>query len=125
MADFRELALPDHVTGRLFLHSMPGVKEPLADAWAEVKRLGIGRIIGLAPDEQIVEYSPEYFAAIVGETLACPLTRFPSPTSECPTTRRPFGGWHAKPPTPCAAARSCSCTASAGGAAAAPSPRQC
>jgi atypical dual specificity phosphatase len=74
---FREVALPDGVQGRLFLHSMPGLNEPLADAWVEVRRLGVNTIVCLAPLDEIREKSPNYAAAIETTTVPCDIRRLP------------------------------------------------
>lgn len=77
MIRFRGVHLPSAVSGRMWLHSMPGRNEPLGEAWAEVQRLGISRIVCLAPLDEIREKSPEYAKAIEGRELPCDVRRMP------------------------------------------------
>ena len=78
---FRELGLPAGVSGSLFLHSMPGRNEPLEDAVAEIRRLGISRIVSLAPLSEIRVKSAAYAQAIEASTL-------PAVLSSCPISDR-------------------------------------
>lgn len=66
---FREVKLPSGVSGRLFLHSMPGRREPYAKACAEAQRLEIARVVCLAPTDEIEKKSAEYAAAIAASRL--------------------------------------------------------
>ena len=77
MTGFRGVHLPSAVSGRMWLHSMPGRNEPLGEAWAEVQRLGISCIVCLAPLDEIREKSPEYAKAIEGRELPCDVRRMP------------------------------------------------
>jgi hypothetical protein len=61
---FREVKLPVSVTGKLYLHSMPGRYEPLAASWSEADRLGVDIIVCLAPLDEIKKKSGEYANAI-------------------------------------------------------------
>lgn len=69
---FREVALPDEVPGRLFLHSMPGSREPLSDFVSSSSRTGISDVVCLAPLEEIAVKSPDY--GIARERGAFPFT---------------------------------------------------
>jgi len=61
---FRCVELPGEVLGELYLHSMPGRYEPFEQAVEEVQKLRIGRVIRLAPLDEVRQKSPKYFAAI-------------------------------------------------------------
>lgn len=61
---FREVQLPEGVAGRLFLHSMPGRCEPLDEAFAEARNLGVTRAVRLAPLDEAERKSPSYAEAI-------------------------------------------------------------
>jgi hypothetical protein len=61
---FRELELPSDVRGRVYLASMPGRYEHLADALAEMDRRSIHRIVCLTPDDEIESKAPEYARAL-------------------------------------------------------------
>lgn len=57
---FRALPLPDDTAGEVYLHSMPGRNEPLAEVSEAIRARGIMRVISLAPLEEIREKSPQY-----------------------------------------------------------------
>jgi protein-tyrosine phosphatase len=61
---FREVSLPPHAKGHLYLHSMPGRFEPLSDSVAEAARLGISTVVCLAPLDEIHRKSPDYASDI-------------------------------------------------------------
>ena len=60
---FREVALPEPVRGRLFLHSMPGRYETIAQFLSEAERLDLDLVVCLASENEIRDKSPAYFAA--------------------------------------------------------------
>ncbi len=74
---FRQAELPAGVQGRLYLHSMPGLFEPLAEVWEEVRLLGISAIVVLPPLEEIDARSPGYGRAIRSGSVPCRLIHFP------------------------------------------------
>jgi len=74
---FRQVRLSDGVQGRLYLHSMPGRYEDLIEAWKQVKALGVGTIVCLAPLDEVREKSPHYAAALEEGAVPCPIRRFP------------------------------------------------
>jgi protein-tyrosine phosphatase len=90
MVSFRQVELPGGVAGRLYLHSMPGRYEPLEEAWAEVKRLGISTIICLAPLDEIREKSPEYSKSIQTDAVPCDVRRLPVCDYQGPDDDRAF-----------------------------------
>ena len=87
---FRKLGLPAGVSGSLFLHSMPGRNEPLEDAVAELRRLGISRIISLAPLSEIRTKSPAYGQAIEASALPAVLSSCPISDRGVPENRAEF-----------------------------------
>jgi len=98
MPRFRGVHLPSAVPGRLWLHSMPGRYEPLNDAWAEVRRLGVSRIVCLAPFLEIREKSPEYAKAIEGRDLPCDVRRCLYATIRDQMTMKHSGNLSPRPP---------------------------
>lgn len=60
----RPVELPAEVTGRLFLHSMPGRYETFAEACDAIASSDVKHVVCLTPDTEISHLSPEYFAAI-------------------------------------------------------------
>jgi atypical dual specificity phosphatase len=61
---FRQVHLPASVPGALYLHSMPGRYEAFELSAAEIERLGIARLVCLAPGEEIASKSPDYAVAL-------------------------------------------------------------
>ncbi|WAC75456.1 tyrosine-protein phosphatase [Roseateles sp. SL47] len=61
---FRALPLPDDVPGRLWLHSMPGRREPWADFLDEARQQRLNLVVCLNPLDEVAELSPAYFKAI-------------------------------------------------------------
>ena len=57
---FRSVDLPDSVTGRLFLHSMPGMRESINDFLFQINEDNIQKIVSLTGLEEIIVYSPKY-----------------------------------------------------------------
>lgn len=75
MTQFRQVKLPTEILGHLYLHSMPGWYEPLAETWAEVRFLAVAAMVSLAPLDEIREKSPEYAEAIETGAVPCQLWR--------------------------------------------------
>ncbi|MEM3433745.1 MAG: tyrosine-protein phosphatase [Candidatus Methanomethyliaceae archaeon] len=61
---FRSVTLPRDISGRLYLHSMPGRNEAWSDFIAEAERCSIQVIVCLATDNEIEMKSPSYEDAI-------------------------------------------------------------
>ena len=72
---FRQVELPVEVSGHLYLHSMPGRYEPLAETWTEVRHLAVAAIVSLAPFDETREKSPEYAEAFETGMVPCQLWR--------------------------------------------------
>ena len=61
----RQVQLPrPAVTGKLYLCSMPGHREPLAKFQKEAEELKLAHILCLVPDKEIAHLSPDYLTAI-------------------------------------------------------------
>jgi len=76
---FRPVKLPSGVKGRLFLHSMPGRREPLESVWAAMARLDITCIACLAGPEEIDDKSRDYGCALRERGTPCDVRSFPIP----------------------------------------------
>ena len=74
---FRSVKLPVCAPGKLYLHSMPGRREPLADVWAAVARLDVDAIVCLAPLDEVRKKSPAYAKAIESGQLPCRIRWLP------------------------------------------------
>ena len=59
---FRAVDLP--VPGTLYLHSMPGRREPIQGVIAAIAERGIARVVCLTPLDEVRELSPAYAAII-------------------------------------------------------------
>lgn len=57
---FRQVNISDRTESRIYLHSMPGLNEPMDTFKEEMWRCGITRIICLAPFSDIEDYSWSY-----------------------------------------------------------------
>lgn len=60
----RSLRLPEQVTGQVWLGPMPGRFEPWHAFQAEATRVGLGTVVCLAPQGEVSELAPEYYAAV-------------------------------------------------------------
>lgn len=74
---FRPVTLPEGVSGRLFLHSMPGRFESFQEARQQMAGSGIARIVCLSPFFEVERKAPEYAKALEQGSLPCALERFP------------------------------------------------
>lgn len=90
---FRRVRLPEAISGRLYLHSMPGRYEPLEASFAEAVRLGIDRIVCLVPPREIEDASPAYAQAIEEGRLPCDRAAFSIPDFGIPKDRSAFAGF--------------------------------
>ncbi|MBF0501939.1 MAG: tyrosine-protein phosphatase [Candidatus Riflebacteria bacterium] len=73
----RQVPLPATIPGKLFLHNMPGRREPLEACFAEITAASCYRIICLAGMEEIARKSPDYAKALGDEKTPCPVVPFP------------------------------------------------
>ncbi len=65
----RKVSLPEHITGKLVLHSMPGTKETWSDFILQIQKERVELILSLTSLEEIKEQSSDYADAIVNKTL--------------------------------------------------------
>lgn len=68
---FRSLSLPAGITGRLYLHCMPGRKETMEDFRLAVAKEKISAVISLTGLEEINNISPSYAGALATEGIGC------------------------------------------------------
>lgn len=87
---FRQVALPDAIPGRLFLHSMPGRYEALETVWAELAARNIQIIVCLNPPEEVEAKSPEYGKALTKGTAPGLVLFLPIPDYSVPANRSAF-----------------------------------
>ncbi len=88
---FRPVSLPPGVTGRLYLHSLPGRYEPFAQAHAALERRGVTAVVSLLSLEEIQRKSAEYAEAVKSQTLPCAWEALPIPDFGVPSDREEFG----------------------------------
>ena len=74
---FRKVILPEGIAGRLYLHSMPGREEELAEFLSEAEIRAVDTIVCLAPEEEIREKSPEYYRALSSGAFPVQRMEFP------------------------------------------------
>ncbi len=65
----RKVSLPEYISGKLLLHSMPGTKELWSDFALRAKKEGIEQILSLTSIDEIRANSPNYADAIESNTL--------------------------------------------------------
>jgi len=66
----RPVHLPPGIAGALVLRSMPGLGEDFSAATDEITRCRIGRVVCLAPADEVSRRSPAYAAAIAAGRVA-------------------------------------------------------
>jgi len=67
---FRQVILPDQVSGRLYLHAMPGRHEKLEQFVSEAQRVKLDVVVCLASESEVRSKSPTYSAARFSQTLS-------------------------------------------------------
>ena len=89
---FRQVPLPETISGKVYLNSMPGRYESMQDFLSEVEKLNISRIIGLTGLEEIQQKSQEYADFLKDEEKASslPLDFFPIEDFKVPTDKQKF-----------------------------------
>jgi protein-tyrosine phosphatase len=70
---------PPFTLGSLYLSSMPGRFEPLADFFDQIRAARVNHIVCLVSEEEIAKKSPSYLAAIQTGQLPALLSRLPIP----------------------------------------------
>ena len=87
---FRVVDLPERVTGRLLLHSMPGRFEAIDSVWHQVKSEAVGAIVCLAEDYEIRLKSSRYAEALETGTVPCSVLPFEIREGGVPEDRDSF-----------------------------------
>lgn len=85
---FRTLQTNTH--GTLYLHSMPGRKEPLSECFGAIKQHDSSQIVCLASADEIAKKSPDYAAAIAEDRVPAERICFPVPDYGIPEDREGF-----------------------------------
>lgn len=76
----REIPLPDHIPGRLYVAPMPGRTGAWSADLAALTGVDPDVVISLTPPDEIAEQSPDYARAIEASTL--PFQRWSLPTPD-------------------------------------------
>ncbi|MDZ8119432.1 protein-tyrosine phosphatase family protein [Pontiella agarivorans] len=76
--------------GALYLHSMPGKKEPLAECFQALEKASVDYIVCLNPMEEIQAKSPDYAEAVKNNTLPCGFIHFPIGNGGVPEDTKAF-----------------------------------
>jgi len=87
---FRQPHLPPNTPGRLYLHRMPGLYEPLQTVYAAIAENGISRIICLAPKTQLERNSPHYAHDLTTNTVPVEVIHQPIPDFGLPQDAAAF-----------------------------------
>lgn len=74
---FRKVAIDNGRNGGMYLHSMPGRYESLAEAFETMEECGIQWLMSLTPLHEISQISPEYHKVITAEELPVERLTFP------------------------------------------------
>ena len=87
---FRNVALPQEITGKLYLHSMPGRYEKLSKAFHEIRSLSIDQILSLVSMEETEQKSPFYAEAIKSNDMPCEYVAYPITDAGIPDDHHDF-----------------------------------
>jgi protein-tyrosine phosphatase len=87
---FRNVALPQEITGKLYLHSMPGRYEKLSRSFQEIRSLSIDQIISLVSFEETEQKSPFYAEAIKSNDMPCEYFAYPITDAGIPDDHHDF-----------------------------------
>ncbi|MFZ2486823.1 MAG: protein-tyrosine phosphatase family protein [Anaerolineae bacterium] len=87
---FRLVSLPDHVRGRLYLHSMPGRFEPWQMTLDAARMKGISLVVSLTSLDEIESKSPTYARALQRNELPWQTRLFPIVDFGVPSDRAQF-----------------------------------
>lgn len=74
---FRRVSMPGGPPGALYLHSMPGFREPFADARDALVSHDVRRVVCLTDLAEIGRYSRDYLTAVRRNRLPCEWVAFP------------------------------------------------
>jgi len=87
---YRSVALPESVTGSLYLGSMPGRYEVFEAAWHAIVERDIARVICLVPVDELEDKSPHYARAIHEQRIPWQHQSFPVGDFDAPDDREGF-----------------------------------
>jgi protein-tyrosine phosphatase len=87
---FRNVALPQEIPGKLYLHSMPGRYEKLSKSFQEMKKLSIDQILSLVSMEETEQKSPFYAEAIKSNDMPCEYVAYPITDAGIPDDHHDF-----------------------------------
>ena len=90
---FRNVALPQEIPGKLYLHSMPGRYEKLSKSFQEMRRLSIDQILSLVSMEETEQKSPFYAEAIKSNDMPCEYVSYPITDAGVPGDRHHFAAF--------------------------------
>jgi protein-tyrosine phosphatase len=90
---FRNVTLPEEITGKLYLHSMPGRYEKLSKAFHEIRSLSIDQILSLVSMEETEQKSPFYAQAIKSNDMPCEYVSYPITDAGVPGDRHHFAAF--------------------------------
>jgi protein-tyrosine phosphatase len=87
---FRNVALPENILGKLYLHSMPGRYEKLSRSFQEIRSLSIDQILSLVSLEETEQKSPFYAEAIKSNDMPCEYVAYPITDAGIPDDHQDF-----------------------------------
>ena len=90
LLELRRVCLPEKITGRIFLHSMPGRYEKWEEFLAAARKLNISHVLCLAPLDEVRLKSPEYAIAISNGSIIFDLIECPVPDFDLPQNNDEF-----------------------------------
>jgi protein-tyrosine phosphatase len=89
-AMFRPVNLPADVSGKLYLHSLPGRYESFDSTVARIQMLGISQVVCLVPIEEVRSKSPAYAQALDANACTWQQVMFPILDFGVPRDRQAF-----------------------------------
>ena len=89
---FRQVPLPENISSKVYLNSMPGRNETMQDFLSEAEKLNISSIISLTDIEEIHRKSPEYAEYLQKKEKASifPVDFFPIEDFGVPSDKQKF-----------------------------------
>jgi protein-tyrosine phosphatase len=87
---FRSIELPDHIPGKIYLHSMPGYYEKYELAFSELSEKKIQTVISFTSLDEIRMKSPDYAKAIEAGSLPFTSISFPIRDFSVPDDREAY-----------------------------------
>nr|WP_320012872.1 hypothetical protein [uncultured Desulfobulbus sp.] len=59
---FKQISLPSHIPGQMYLHAMPGRHEHIDQFMSEIHKLKIEAVVCLTNEDEIRYKSPDYYS---------------------------------------------------------------